>query len=141
MEFTFTISETLLIYYALVNSQMLPGRWEMEREAEPKFMLDEETRKTWGIEYQETGFSVSGKKTATELWQALNAPTVKLDLERSDIEIALNAMNVCAFRRAERDYVLRLLDKLGTYQRSFQAMDALSRLPREVVMKAAEGKL
>ncbi len=145
MEFEFTILDTLWVYFAFVNGRMLPEMWRAEEEAEAKFMLNQEIREEWGIEYQELGFSLTipalrGKKPE-EIWQALSAPTVMLDLTRADIEIALRALSVCAFHRAERDYIFRLIAKLEKYQQSFQALEALNQLPREMVMKVAEGKL
>ena len=78
---------------------------------------------------------------AAETWQALSAPTVKREFTKPNLEVALFSVKACAWGLEERDYVFALMDKLSSYLQSFDALDALSRLPREVVMKAVGGKL
>ena len=145
MELEFTYLEMLLIYHALLNTPKTVDRWELERDAEPKFTLSEEERKVWGIIYQGKSFRVNiPNRPATstaDTWQALSAPTVKREFTKPDLEMALSSVRACAWGLEERDYVFALMDKLGSYLQSFDALDALSRLPREVVIAAAEGKL
>lgn len=147
MKLEFTVLETLLVYLAFTNTQgSTDAYWEKERDAESKFLLGEEERKRWGIEYQEAGFTATlpnaGAKTRAEIWQALNAPTVQCDLTRADVEVALVAVRCCGlFGRAERDYVLGLRDKLTGYLNAFRAQEALNMLPREAVIRVAEGML
>ena len=144
MELEFTVFEMLLIYFALRNTPKTVDQWELERDAEPKFTLSGEERAQWGIEYTGKTFAVNipdEAKPKAETWQALSASTVKREFTKSDLEAALLSVKGGAWGYEERDYVFALMDKLGGYLDSFQAFDALSRLPREVVIAAAEGKL
>ena len=145
MELEFTYLETLLIYYALLTTPKTVDQWELERDAEPKFTLSEEERKPWGITYEGKTFRVNIPNrragSAADCWQALSAPTVKREFTKPDLEVALLSVKGGVWGCEERDYVFALMDKLSSYLQSFDALDALSRLPHEVVMKAAEGKL
>ena len=145
MELEFTYLEMLFIYHALLNTPKTVDQWELERDAEPKFTLSEEEREFWGITYQGKSFRANilnrPAGSAADCWQALSAPTVKREFTKPDLEVALLSVKGGVWGCEERDYVFALMDKIGGYLQSFQAFDALSKLPHEVVMKAAEGKL
>ena len=145
MELEFTYLEMLLIYFALKSTPKSVDQWEMERDAEPKFTLSDEERAQWGIEYTGRTFTVHLPNRPAmpnaDAWRFLSAPSVKRELTQPDLEVALLSVKGGVWGYEERDYVFALKDKLSGYLQSFQAFDALSRLPREVVIAAAEGKL
>ena len=145
MELEFTYLEMLFIYHALLSTPKTVDQWELERDAEPKFTLSEEERNFWGITYEGKTFRVNIPNrpagSAADCWQALSVPTVKREFTKPDLEAALLSVKGGAWGFEERDYVFALMDKLSSYLQSFDALDALSRLPREVVIAAAEGKL